>query len=636
MAPSAEQLKAQGNEAYRAGDNAGALAAYESAIAAAAGEDAEDAAAILPILHSNASAAAARLEGKAQLALEHAQRAVEMKPAWAKGYVRQAAASLLLHRPGDAERALRQGLRKASGDGEQMLRLELDKILEVGGCCRHNGGVLRRGGAAHPAGRPCPPACLPCRRSLPAGRRRPAAAAGHHARQPSPADARPAEPVWAADARPRRAGQPAQRRLPPRLPGQRGRVQVNAGGAHACSLEQFTRRSLACEGLALQRPRPLSAPRPRAAAAPLPGAQGLLRARQGPLPARLGAAPAPHLCHRVGCGAGACPYSACLPSLPCPGFVARQPWLHLLHSRPWPPCLASISGAQRVDHVKDRPVGGGHAAILRAVCEAGARVDARDVAGYTALMRECLAGAGRPAACVSSCLPSIPPPALSPSAPCRRGGAPPPAGPRPSAARVWRRPQPAHAVRSGGGRGRGALATASAGVGGQALWLQPCPVLAPDLLRRDSAPPRPAPRPCAAWAACRCSTPSWRRSLRRWSCCWSELRCAALLCCSLLCRTLSCCHTGCVCLPTRGRRGDVPPPPAHACMRTAHPPCTPPACSAGADPNARDFDGISVEDVARHFPAALALVHKAQASPPLPRAAAAAAARLSAPPRPRL
>lgn len=38
-----------------------------------------------------------------------------------------------------------------------------------------------------------------------------------------------------------------------------------------------------------------------------------------------------------------------------------------------------------MQHISDRPTGSGHAAILRAVCEAGARVDARDVAGYTAL-----------------------------------------------------------------------------------------------------------------------------------------------------------------------------------------------------------------------------------------------------------
>lgn len=46
-------------------------------------------------------------------------------------------------------------------------------------------------------------------------------------------------------------------------------------------------------------------------------------------------------------------------------------------------------------------------------------------------------------------------------------------------------------------------------------------------------------------------------------------------------------------------------------MHAAHAPAL---RSAGADPNARDFDGVSVEDVAGHFPEALALVHVAQAS----------------------
>lgn len=131
MAPSAEELKAQGNEAYSAGDNAAALAAYEAGIELATSGDAA-AAAMLHILHSNASAAAACLDNKAQQALAHAQRAVELKPDWAKGYLRQAAAALLLHRPGDAERALRTGLTKAGAEGEAVLQVELDKILQVG------------------------------------------------------------------------------------------------------------------------------------------------------------------------------------------------------------------------------------------------------------------------------------------------------------------------------------------------------------------------------------------------------------------------------------------------------------------------------------------------------------------------
>lgn len=148
MAPSADELMAQGNEAYGAGDNAAALAAYESAIALAASGDAA-ATGMLHVLHSNASAAAARLDGKAQQALEHAQRAVALKPEWPKRYMRQAAAALLLHRPGDAERALREGLRKAPAEGEALLRPQLNKILEVGwGCCCSSGASEEQEGAS--------------------------------------------------------------------------------------------------------------------------------------------------------------------------------------------------------------------------------------------------------------------------------------------------------------------------------------------------------------------------------------------------------------------------------------------------------------------------------------------------------
>lgn len=131
----AEALKAEGNDAYAAGDNATALGCYERGIALAAGGD-EEAAAILHVLHSNASAAAARIDGKAQAAKAHADDAVALKPDWAKGYVRQAGAALLLHRPGDAERALRGGLKACPAVADQAaLRQELDRLLQVRGVC---------------------------------------------------------------------------------------------------------------------------------------------------------------------------------------------------------------------------------------------------------------------------------------------------------------------------------------------------------------------------------------------------------------------------------------------------------------------------------------------------------------------
>lgn len=143
MAASAEALKAEGNAAYAAGDNDAALGCYMRAIEAAADADAEEAAALLPVLHSNASAAASRLPGKAREAKQHADTCVELKPDWPKGYLRQAAAAQLMHRPGDAERALRAGLKACPAAADQaVLRQELDQLLQVRGWCRRWGMPL--------------------------------------------------------------------------------------------------------------------------------------------------------------------------------------------------------------------------------------------------------------------------------------------------------------------------------------------------------------------------------------------------------------------------------------------------------------------------------------------------------------
>ena len=87
---------------------------------------------MLHVLHSKASAAAARIGGRAQAAKAHADEAVALKPDWLKGYVRQAGAALLLHRPGDAERALRAGLKACPAAADQAaLRQELERLLQV-------------------------------------------------------------------------------------------------------------------------------------------------------------------------------------------------------------------------------------------------------------------------------------------------------------------------------------------------------------------------------------------------------------------------------------------------------------------------------------------------------------------------
>lgn len=135
-----EQLKAEGNEHFSSGDNEAALACYLEALILLDAAAASPAAATLrPVLLSNASAAAARL-GRAAEARRHADRCVAARPGWPKGYTRQAAAALLQHRPGDAERALRAGL--AACQDTAALRHELDRLLRVRAvravqCSRH-------------------------------------------------------------------------------------------------------------------------------------------------------------------------------------------------------------------------------------------------------------------------------------------------------------------------------------------------------------------------------------------------------------------------------------------------------------------------------------------------------------------
>lgn len=216
----AEELKAAGNAAYAAGDNAKALESYTAALQAA------DAAPIAHVLHSNASAAAARLGGEhAAAALDHARRCVELKPDWPKGYARVGAAAQLAHRPGEAEAALRRGLKACpAGPEAAILQAELDRLLLVRSgrsrltaptCERCCAAVLRlgRGGLASPPATPT--AACPC----PAGRRQPGAAARLPSGQPRPEHARLPGRLWRAHARGGGAGGAALRRLPGRVPG---------------------------------------------------------------------------------------------------------------------------------------------------------------------------------------------------------------------------------------------------------------------------------------------------------------------------------------------------------------------------------------------------------------------------------
>ncbi len=123
MAGDAARLKAEGNDHWAAGRTQDALQCYRAALDVAEQADQH-------VLHSNISAALQKL-GKHREAREEADKCVRLAPHWAKGYLRQAAASELSHRPGDAEAALRAGLKRVSDDGKKALQQGLDRLLQV-------------------------------------------------------------------------------------------------------------------------------------------------------------------------------------------------------------------------------------------------------------------------------------------------------------------------------------------------------------------------------------------------------------------------------------------------------------------------------------------------------------------------
>jgi tetratricopeptide (TPR) repeat protein len=159
----ADELKAEGNSFYAQGNDEAALDCYQRALAlvksqapnngsassAAAAAPDTDAPSLEAVLLSNASAAAARL-GQAGEARKYADRAVARQPAWAKAYLRQAVAAELQHRPGDAERALRAGLKACSDKAK--LQAELDRLLRVR--CGHRSPALLPGVGCSPRTQP--------------------------------------------------------------------------------------------------------------------------------------------------------------------------------------------------------------------------------------------------------------------------------------------------------------------------------------------------------------------------------------------------------------------------------------------------------------------------------------------------
>ncbi|XP_074666060.1 LOW QUALITY PROTEIN: stress-induced-phosphoprotein 1-like [Strix aluco] len=104
----AQELKERGNRALAAGDVGGALRHYTAAIALDGRNH---------VLFSNRSAAYAR-QGDYARALADACRTLELRPDWAKGYSRKAAALEFLHRFEEAKAAYEEGLKHEPGNAQ--------------------------------------------------------------------------------------------------------------------------------------------------------------------------------------------------------------------------------------------------------------------------------------------------------------------------------------------------------------------------------------------------------------------------------------------------------------------------------------------------------------------------------------
>ncbi|KAF1568636.1 Stress-induced-phosphoprotein 1, partial [Eudyptes schlegeli] len=104
----AQELKEEGNRALAAGDVGGAVRHYTAAIALDGRNH---------VLFSNRSAAYAR-QGDYARALADACRTLELRPDWAKGYSRKAAALEFLHRFEEAKAAYEEGLKHEPGNAQ--------------------------------------------------------------------------------------------------------------------------------------------------------------------------------------------------------------------------------------------------------------------------------------------------------------------------------------------------------------------------------------------------------------------------------------------------------------------------------------------------------------------------------------
>ncbi|CAK0867727.1 unnamed protein product [Prorocentrum cordatum] len=122
MAPSAAEasrLKDEGNAFFKAGEYQAAIDAYTGSLELDPSQH---------LCFSNRSAAYLKLGSAAEQALQDARQCVELAPAWAKGYSRQAAALQVLKRWDEAEKCCQEGVAACTSTDGEILKKMLAEV----------------------------------------------------------------------------------------------------------------------------------------------------------------------------------------------------------------------------------------------------------------------------------------------------------------------------------------------------------------------------------------------------------------------------------------------------------------------------------------------------------------------------